>query len=161
MIEVVRYIEQNKQRLRDENTEIASAALTVRYTATQAVVTTGTIVNWEAEVRSEGITWSGNTITITTEGFYVVSLPLRTSVVNTFFRCALTINGTNANSYTISTPAGTVQNIYYFSFMRYFNDADALQITVFPQVNCNIFAINEFGVESGILNISQLTGAIE
>lgn len=161
MSKAVQNIEANKRAIRDINTEYPSASLTIRITAAQAIATTGTSIVFNTEVRSQAIAWSGSDVTIPTDGYYAISIPVRTSVVNTFMRCAINLNGVNVNSYTESTPAGTTQNIYYFNFMRYLRTDDVLKITLFPQVNCNITAVNEFGVESGILNITQLTAAIE
>jgi hypothetical protein len=162
MIEVVRYIEQNKQRLREVNTEIASAALTARTAGTVAITTAGTTLTWTEVVRSQAFTISGTQITFPSEGYYSVEVPCRLNVNNLYMRCILNINTVNVASNTVSTPAGSTQTVFTYTFMRYFQESDVMTVILIPQVNSNLLRTAEGGLgESGIIYIAQLTGAIE
>ena len=164
MIEVIRNIEQNKRRLRDQNTEIASAALTAYIGATTAITTAGYIIPWVVVFRNQAITVSSNIfINIPTAGYYSISLPVRLSAANLWLRCGILLStGNTAAIQTQSTPVGSLQTNYFFNFMRYFPQGETVRIVITPQINCNYVLTGESAEQSsGFVNVVQLSGAIE
>jgi hypothetical protein len=162
MNKAIKNIEANKQQLRDINTESPSAALTARTAGTVAITTAGTTLTWTNVVRSQAFTVSGTQITFPSNGYYAVEVPCRLNVNNLYMRCILNINTVNVASNTVSTPAGSIQTVFTYTFMRYFQESDVMTVILFPQVNSNLIRTAEGGLgESGIIYIAQLTGAIE
>jgi hypothetical protein len=129
--------------------------ITLRRTGTLAITTAGTIITWQDEVRSNGITWSGSEVTIPSDGYYVVNLTWRLDS-NTSNRVELLVNG-----YYVRRLANTndaVGNRYSGVGMRYFSEGDIIEVSVSVAANRTILVTN-FGNsnESPFLEIVKVT----
>ena len=135
--------------------ESPSACVTLTRSATLAITTAGTVITWQTEVRNQGFTWSGTTITIPTAGYYAVQLALGTtgSQGMAFTRIV--------NGVTIGGFVGLFSATNYFSGQAtaYYATGDALQIRLVPGANTTVTQVAEFAAtESPILHIVQLSG---
>jgi len=137
--------------------ERPGAALTLTRSASLAITTAGTLITWQTETRNQGFTWSTDTITMPTTGYYAVQTFIQTSGNVTLFT-QRQINGTNIG-YFGNSPIST--NYHVATMVRYFTTGDTLQIRVVPNgnVSINVVADGAFG-ESPFLHIAQLTGVI-
>lgn len=136
--------------------ESPSAALTLTRSATLAITTAGTTITWQTEVRNQGFTWSGTTITIPTTGYYAVTFTYASSLSHTgLVQCV--VNGVTAPTAMAYSGANITDQVYFL--MRYFTTGDAVQIRVIPSANQTI-AVNAEGAqnESPFLHIVQLSG---
>lgn len=139
------------------NIEIPSAALTLTRSATLAITTAGTVITWQTEVRNQGFTWSGDTITIPTSGYYAVQTFLQTAANVTMFT-QRQVNGTNIGYFAWSP---VVVNYHAGAMTRYFSTGDTLQIRVAPSANTTLnVAADGTANESPFFHIAQLTGAV-
>jgi hypothetical protein len=162
MNKAIKNIEANKKQLRDINTESPSAALTAQIAANVAITTAGYVIPWSTVIRSQAFTVSGTQITFPTDGYYAIEIPVRVNVNNLYMRCVLTIGAITVASAVISTPAGSIQTVFTFNFMRYFRQSNVMTVTITPQANATYIRTAEGGTsESGLIFIAQLTGAIE
>jgi hypothetical protein len=152
---------QSQLKLADiETAEEAGAVLTLGRTADLAITTAGTNITWQQEIRGYQITWATTTVTIPADGWYAVSVSVRTvgNLNNLVYR--LNVNGVNVQA---ANGIGDVDiNASSVVFMRYFSESDAVIINVLPSANVNILFIAENGViESPILNIVQISGGVD
>ena len=137
--------------------ERPGAALTLTRSASLAITTAGTLITWQTEVRNQGFTWSTDTITMPTTGYYAVQAFIQTSGNVTLFT-QRQINGTNIG-YFGNSPIST--NYHVATMVRYFTTGDTLQIRVVPNANVSINVAADGAVaESPFLHIAQLTGVI-
>lgn len=137
--------------------ERPGAALTLTRTATLAITTAATLITWQTEIRNNGFTWSGTSITIPTTGYYLIAFNYVASAsVVTYIRINV------AGVYLLDMPAApgnrTRQAV---TFTRYYTTADVITITVDTVTNhtMNVNAENAAS-ESPIFHIVQLTGVI-
>lgn len=162
MNKAIKNIEANKKQLRDINTESPSAALTAQIAANVAITTAGYVIPWATVIRSQAFTVSGTQITFPTDGYYAIEIPVRVNVNNLYMRCVLTIGAITVASAVVSTPAGSIQTVFTFNFMRYFRQSNVMTVTITPQANATYIRTAEGATsESGLIFIAQLTGAIE
>lgn len=139
-----------------QRTETPAACLTLTRTATLAITTAGTLITWQTEIRNNGFTWSGTSITIPTTGYYNISFNYVASAnVVTYIR--INVGGV----FLLDMPAApgnrTRQSV---TFTRYYTAADVITITVDTVTNhtMNVNAENSAS-ESPIFHILQLTGS--
>ena len=137
------------------NIETPSAALTLTRSATLAFTTAGTIITWQTEIRNQGFTWSGTTITIPTSGYYALTCSLAANTNFAFVN--IDING-------VQCYAMYGQSTQYFNgtTTRYFTTGDVVKIVARAASNGTINVNSEGASASGdspILHIVQLTGA--
>lgn len=135
--------------------ESPSACVTLTRSATLAITTAGTTITWQTEVRNQGFTWSGTTITIPTAGYYAVQLALGTTGSQTMAFTRI------VNGVTIGGFVGLFSATNYFSGQAtaYYATGDALQIRLVPGANTTVTQVAEFAAtESPILHIVQLSG---
>ena len=135
--------------------ESPSACVTLTRSATLAITTAGTTITWQTEVRNQGFTWSGTTITIPTAGYYAVQLALGTTGSQSMAFTRI------VNGVTIGGFVGLFSATNYFSGQAtaYYATGDALQIRLVPGANTTVTQVAEFAAtESPILHIVQLSG---
>lgn len=139
-----------------QRTETAGACLTLTRTATLAITTAATLITWQTEIRNNGFTWSGTSITIPTTGFYLIAFNyIASASVVTYIRINV------AGVYLLDMPAApgnrTRQAV---TFTRYYTAADVITITVDTVSNhtMNVNAENAAS-ESPIFHIVQMTGS--
>jgi hypothetical protein len=139
-----------------QRTETPAACLTLTRTATLSITTAGTTITWQSEIRNNGFTWSGTTITMPTSGFYNLSIAFRASVASTVYTSLI------VNTIAVSRMAdsGANQNKLSVIAMRYFTAGDTLSILMDCVANftLNLNAEN-VADESPIFHIVQLTGS--
>jgi hypothetical protein len=139
-----------------QRVETPAACLTLTRSATLSITTAGTLITWQTETRNNGFTWSTDTITMPTAGFYAVQTFLQTSSNVTMFT-QRQINSVNIGYFGNST---TAINYHVATMVRYFAAADALQIRVLPSANTTLnVSADGTANESPILHIVQLTGS--
>ena len=140
-----------------ERVEAPAAALTLTRAATLAIVTTGTTITWQSEVRNRGFNWSGTDITIPTGGFYVMQVSYATTGTVTM-STQITVNGTRLGYIGFQQVA---TNFFQSTFLRYFATGDVIQISAFPSVNTTISVNAEGAINySPFISITQITGAV-
>ncbi len=135
--------------------ESPSACVTLTRSTTLAITTAGTTITWQTEVRNQGFTWSGTTITIPTAGYYAVQLALGTTGSQSMAFTRI------VNGVTIGGFVGLFSATNYFSGQAtaYYATGDALQIRLVPGANTTVTQVAEFAAtESPILHIVQLSG---
>ena len=143
-----------------QTVESPAAYLTVTRTATLALTTGGTAITWQSAIRSQAITWSGNTITIPSAGYYhlSVSIALSTST-NCFIR--FVIGGVNQLAFqTVPNATGSGFNSAC-SAMLYLPESETVVIALTPAVNTTL-NLNAEGsaAPSPMLHIVQLSGVL-
>jgi len=81
------------------------ASLTLTRINTLAVLTTGTTVTWESEIRNSGFTWSGTSITIPASGYYTIQC---TVLINISVGLSMqrVVNGVTVGVIYPNAPAG-------------------------------------------------------
>lgn len=98
--------------------------LTLTRTTTFTATTTGTVIVWEAEDRSNGITWSGSEITIPDDGYYVMNVVVSvTSFTSPAYE--MLVNGVYVGRLAMYE-AGSTR--WPGIAMRYFTAGDVLEI---------------------------------
>jgi len=137
--------------------ERPAAALTLTRSATLSITTAGTTITWQTEIRNNGFTWSGTTITMPTSGYYSIFIAFRASaaasptvqlVVNTVSVARMSASPSNQNRGSVIA-------------VRYFTTGDTLSILMDTAANftLNVNAENATD-ESPLLHIVQMTGVI-
>ena len=157
--QIVRDIVGIKREVSRLNDEIPDAAITLTRTAVQAITTAGTTIVWQQKIRGQGISWTGASITIPTNGWYHISINLAHDLLNDLLY-RLNVNGVNV---ILAVGIGDVnRGASSAHFLRYLIKGDTVQINVLPSANVNIL-INAEGsaAESPILHIVQLTNQAE
>jgi len=142
--------------------EYPAAALTLTRSSTLAITTAATQITWQIETRNYGFTWSGTTVTIPTNGYYLISFYCAL-LVNTTLSVILVANGSTRHNVYTSVPA-TTGNGYAFGamFSLYFNTDDTFSIFVIPGVNTTIrLNAENVAAPSPFLHVVQLTGSVE
>ena len=143
-----------------QTVESPAAYLTLTRTASQAIVSTGSAITWQTAIRSQGISWSGTTITIPSAGYYHLSVSIAL-VANTNCYSRLAINGVNAVQTYITAFATGGGFGGTSSFMLYLEESDSLVVGLTPGVNTTLNVNPEGGASpSPILNIVQLSGVL-
>ena len=138
--------------------ERPGAALTLTRSATLAITTAGTIITWQTEVRNQGFTWSGTTITMPTTGFYGISATIFSTATN--FSTWFTL-GVNGVAVSFMTQDATAVNRHTAYIQRYFTKDDAVTLTLTPNVNFTLNLVAEGSAnESPYIHFVQLTGVI-
>jgi len=137
--------------------EQPAAALTLTRSATLSITTAGTTITWQTEIRNNGFTWSGTTITMPTSGYYSIFIAFRASAAASP-TVQLVVNTVSVARMSASPSS---QNRLSVIAMRYFTTGDALSILMDTAANftLNVNAENAAD-ESPILHIVQLTGAV-
>lgn len=159
--EVIRDIVQLQRTVSQINDEIPDAGITLTRTAIQAITTAGTTLVWQQRIRGQGITWTGASITIPTDGWYALDLNLRFSAALNNCSVSLTVNGT-AGVKIYNLIGDVDRNTAAVSMLRYFARSDVIQIQVIPSANVNVNLVAEGSInESPILHIVQLTNQAE
>ena len=128
-----------------QRVETPGACLTLTRSATLAITTAGTTITWQVETRANGITWSGTTITIPTEGYYSFFLfgTVNTNQINFF----TLVSGGNLFTVSLVRAPTTVATAVY-----YFLEGATFTVTVTPSANVTLSA-------NVRIDIVQLTGS--
>jgi hypothetical protein len=163
MTEIIRNQVTLQKQMQNINSERPVAGLTLRLNADKAIVTTGSVITWDAEIRNLLFTWSGSNITIPSDGMYHICFYLRTNIVIATMDAMLNLvrGGTTylgAFRYELA-PSGNTG--FVFSFTQYLVQNDILQVRLIPSANCNLLYRQQYigsGGQSGIFHIIQLTG---
>ena len=138
--------------------ERPGAALSLTRSASLSITTAGTIITWQTEVRNQGFTWSGTTITIPTTGFYGISATIFSTATN--FSTWFTL-GVNGVAVSFMTQDITSVNRHTAYIQRYFTKDDAVTLTLTPNVNFTLNLVAEGSAnESPYIHFVQLTGVI-
>lgn len=144
-----------------ERAESPAAAITLTRTSTFTMAANAfTTVTWQSQVRGQGITWSGSTITIPTSGYYLWSLQYSVSAVaNGYFQ--LQIGGTTIAHSVPIVSSVIPTTLQAASLTRYFDTGDAVTLRIYSvaAVTVNVNATGSAN-ESPILNVIQLTRAV-
>lgn len=158
--EVVRDIVQLQRTVSQINDEIPDAGITLTRTTAQAITTAGTTIVWQSRIRGQGMTWSGASVTIPSDGWYIVSVAtqLSASINDLIYR--LNVNAANVQSRSAIGDIDRTNTSVVF--MRYFTSGDTVQINMIPSANVNVNVnVEGTGLESPILHIVQLTNQAE
>lgn len=142
--------------------EYPAAGLTLTRSATLAITTATTQITWQTETRNYGYTWAGTTITMPTDGYYLISFHCAL-VLNTTLSVILVVNTRTRHNVYTAVPAITANGFAYGAmFSLYFNTNDTFSIFVTPGANTtiNLNAENVAGA-SPFLHVVQLSGSIE
>lgn len=143
-----------------QTVESPAAFLTLTRTATLALTTAGTSITWQSEIRSQGISWSGTTITIPSAGYYLISVNIALST-NTNAHIRYSVNGVAALAFytdPITTGGGFVSSC---SAMLYLPESETLLISIVPEANTTLNQNGEGGsAPSPMLHIVQLSGVV-
>ena len=143
-----------------QTVESPGAYLTLTRTATLAITTAGTSITWQTATRSQGISWSGATVTIPTEGYYHFSVSIAL-VANTNTYIRFIINGANSHIfYTVpfSTGGGFASAC---TAMLYLQEDDTVSISLTPAANTTLNQNAQgFAGPSPMLHIVQLSGVL-
>lgn len=143
-----------------QTAETPAGYLSLTRSSTLAITTAGTQIVWQTELRAQGITWSGATVTIPTDGYYhlAVSIALA-AATNTYIR--FVVNGVNALiSYAVpfSTGGGYAAAT---AVMLYLRQSDTVVVSLTPAVNTTLNQNGEgFAAPSPMLHIVQLSGVL-
>ena len=159
-LQTVRSLADVRTRLDEiEISEECSAVLTLTRTANQALTTAGTIITWQSELRNYQFTWAGTDITIPASGWYVFGMSFRFDANLNNVVSTITVNGQIVQSYN---GLGDVdRNNFSLSMIRYFAQADVIQVSIYPSANCNlVYALENTLAESPIFHIVQVSGAV-
>lgn len=143
-----------------KTTDTVGAVLTLTRSAALAITTAGTIITWQSALRQYQIDWATTTITIPEEGWYAMRIALTFSVNLNNCLVVVVRNGVLVTSYNLFGDVD--RNANTVAMLEYFTAGDAVQIRIFPSVNCNINVVGEGGnAESPILHIVQLSGGVD
>lgn len=157
--EVVRDIVQLQRAVSQINDEIPDAGITLTRTTVQAITTAGTAIVWQQQIRGQGITWTGASVTVPTDGWYAIRVALgHGSLADLLYR--LSVNGVLVQ---IAPGIGSVaRGASSATFVRYLALSDIIQINVLPSANVNLTLSSEgSNAESPILHIVQLSNRAE
>lgn len=143
-----------------QTVESPAAYLTLRRTTTLSLVTSGTNIVWTSALREQAITWSGNSITIPSAGYYLISVNIALST-DTNAHIRYSIGGERALAFytnPITTTGGFVSSC---SAMLYMQESQTLLISIIPEANCTLNANAEGAAgPSPLLHIVQLSGVV-
>jgi len=143
-----------------QTVESPAAYLTLTRSAVQAVTTVGTAIIWQVETRNQGYTWSTDTITIPSTGYYSISGSIALSVLT---NCHIYMQYGTIRSYsTYQTPlsAGGAFGTSY-SFTLYMIENTTFKIFVIPSVNCNVTIAGEQNASpSPFVHAIQISGVV-
>jgi hypothetical protein len=143
-----------------QTVESPAAYLTLTRTATLPITTAGTSITWQTATRFQGISWSGTTVTILSEGYYHFSVSIALLAnTNTYIR--FIINGVNSHTfYTVpfNTGGGFASAC---TAMLYLQDNDTVLISLVPAANTTLNQNGEgFAGPSPFIHIVQLSGVV-
>lgn len=143
-----------------QSTDVHGAVLTLTRTAAQAITTAGTTLVWQSAIRQYQIAWAGTEVTIPADGWYHISIIIRTSIILNDLLYRLAVNGVST---TFASGIGDVdREISSAHFMRYFVANDAFRIDLIPSANCNVnLSAEGASTESPILHVVQLSGDVD
>lgn len=143
-----------------QTVESPAAYLTLTRTATLALTTAGASITWQSAIRSQAITWSGATVTIPSDGYYLISVNIALST-NTNAHILYIVNGVTALSFytdPFTTGGGFVSSC---SAMLYIPEEETLSIFIVPEANTTLNKNNELNAApSPMLHIVQLSGVV-
>lgn len=143
-----------------QTAETPAAYLTLTRTATLSITTAGTQIVWQSALRSQGITWSGTTVTIPSDGYYHLSVSIAlAAATNTYIR--FVVNGANAHI-VYSTPFSTGGGFAAATaVMLYLFESDTVVVSLTPAANTTLNQNGEgFAAPSPMLHIVQLSGVL-
>lgn len=143
-----------------QTVETPAGYLSLTRSATLAITTAATTIVWQTELRSQGITWSGSTITIPTDGYYHLSVSIAV-VLNTNIYIRFVINGVNAHLfYTVPFSTGGGYGSACTA-MLYLRQGDTFIVNLTPAANTTLNQNGEgSAAPSPMLHIVQLSGVL-
>lgn len=144
-----------------KTTDTVGAVLSLTRNTTVSLTTAGTLVTWQNELRGYQISWTGSTITIPENGWYLINLATHVSPV-AYLRANLVVDGVEVAVMTsYSNNSNATSNVHQHTVMRYFDAGDAVQIELVPSVNVTLsLRAPNTAAESPILHITQLSGPV-
>jgi len=104
----------------------AAVYLTLTRTTSLSITTAGTIITWQSEVRSNGLTWSGSVITIPDDGYYLIDMAYDLSSA-AITNGNIIVNGVDVGRMVVYYGSGTRNRVMA---MRWFSASDSLEIQV-------------------------------
>lgn len=158
--EIVRDIVELQRTVSQINDEIPDAGITLRRTAVQAITTAGTTIVWQSQIRGQGITWSGENITIPSDGWYIFSLNIQVSAA--LNDCLLRVRQSGVNVAFVSMIGDVDRNVLTGVVILYCTLGQAIAFNLLPSANVNINVSAEGSAQqSPILHVVQLTNQAE
>jgi hypothetical protein len=127
--------------------------LTLTRTAIITIATTGTVITWQSEVRGNGFTWSGTTITIPSDGYYAIDFAFE---LNSFASYTVDFIVNTVDVGRLATyDSGSVR--FRAVGTRYFSEGDALEIKMVVGAARNVL-VNAYDTswESPFLHIIKV-----
>jgi len=104
----------------------AAVYLTLTRTTSLSITTAGTIITWQSEVRSNGLTWSGSVITIPDDGYYLIDMAYDLSS-GAITNGNIIVNGVDVGRMVVYYGSGTRNRAMA---MRWFSASDSLEVQV-------------------------------
>lgn len=142
--------------------EYPTAALTLTRTATLALTTAGTTITWQSAVRNLGVSWSGTTVTVPTDGYYNIAVTVALSISTTLY---VRFVYNTINSQVGYTPAPFTTGggfVYSTNFCAYLQGGLSFTIVLVPGANCTLNLNGEtLAAPSPFLHLVQLSGSYE
>lgn len=130
---------------------------TFRHSTAQSILTTGTALTFDTEIRNSGLTVDATNkqFTVNTGGMFVISLSFLINL-NVNFIIRMEVNGINTNIMD-ATPTG-LSLARTAMIMKYLQKNHVLSFTAFTATNCSILPVTEDATnESPILQICQVS----
>lgn len=133
----------------------ASVYLTLTRTSTMTVTTAGTVITWQSEVWNSGFTWSGTTITIPSDGYYVLDMSFQLSGTKITYIPNINVNTQNVGVLIDYSGASTRERMIA---MRHFTALDEVDIRIVASANRTLLVNAYDGVsESPFLHIAKVS----
>lgn len=137
--------------------ERPAAALTLTRTATLLINAANFAIPWQSQVRGQGLTWSGQNVTIPTAGYYNVQIEMSFTAAATFV-AQLYVNTVYVSSFAYYSVAGTV---FAGNITRYFATGDVFYIGINASAITTLNRTSEGAqFETPFLHVTQLTGVV-
>lgn len=130
---------------------------TFRHSTAQSILTTGSALTFDTEIRNSGLTVDATNkqFTVNTGGMFIISISFFINL-NVNFIIRMEVNGINTNVMD-ATPTGLSQSRTAI-IMKYLQKNHVLTFTAYTATNCSILAVAEdLATESPILQICQVS----
>lgn len=129
--------------------------ITLTRTSTLTVTTAGTVITWQSEVWNSGFTWSGPTITIPMDGYYLIDMAFEFGGSKITYIPNINVNLENVG---LLIPYSGGSNRERMIAMRHFTAFDEVQIRIVAAANRNML-VNpyDFLSESPFLHIAKVS----
>lgn len=143
-----------------QSTDVHGAVLTLTRTSTLAITTASTTITWQSELRDYQFEWSGTSVTIPADGWYIFSLNIQTSAV--LNDCLLRIVQAGNNSVHVSMIGDVDRTAFTGTAVVYCTAGQVIAFNLTPSANVNVNVVAEGSPQqSPILHIVQLSGGVD